>query len=138
MSVPLSCITSRIWGSGLNTGNELNHRFRLQNESTFRHVRRYGRSYTHTLLILIVAKNDLINSRFGIAVGRKIGGAVTRNHVKRRARAILTQLLPEIEPGWDIILIAREPILRAQFNEMDTAVRELLTEAELSPDKAIE
>ena len=125
-------------GTGSHTGNELNRRFRLRNERAFRQVRRHGQSYTHSLLILKVEKNNLTSSRFAIAVGRKIGGAVTRNRIKRRVRAVLTEILPKIVPGWDIILIARKPILRAKFNEINTAVSELLREAGLSPDLAIE
>ena len=85
-----------------------------------------------------MARNSQENSRFGIAVGKKIGTAVQRNRVKRRIRSVLSMLLPEVDPGWDIILIAREPIIRAQFDEIITTARKLLIDAGLSPDQALE
>ncbi|USR91471.1 ribonuclease P protein component [Phormidium yuhuli AB48] len=46
-------------------------------------------------------------TRFGISVGRKISKkAVVRNQIKRRLRAALRQLLPRVQPGWDVIVIA--------------------------------
>ena len=46
--------------------------------------------------------------RLGITVTRKIGGAVVRNRMKRRFRALARELLPEAGlPGSDHVLIGR-------------------------------
>jgi ribonuclease P protein component len=46
--------------------------------------------------------------RLGITVTRKIGGAVVRNRMKRRFRALSRELLPERGvPGADHVLIGR-------------------------------
>lgn len=46
--------------------------------------------------------------RFGITVTKKIGGAVVRNRMKRRFRALGRELLPEHGvPGADHVLIGR-------------------------------
>ena len=47
--------------------------------------------------------------RFGITVTKKIGNAVTRNRMKRRFRALLAELLPELGiSGVDHIMIGRK------------------------------
>ena len=46
--------------------------------------------------------------RLGITVTRKIGGAVVRNRMKRRFRALARELLPELGiAGADHVLIGR-------------------------------
>jgi len=46
--------------------------------------------------------------RLGITVTRKIGGAVVRNRMKRRFRALAREILPERGvPGADHVLIGR-------------------------------
>jgi ribonuclease P protein component len=46
--------------------------------------------------------------RFGITVTKKIGGAVVRNRMKRRFRALVRELFPKLGvPGADHVLIGR-------------------------------
>jgi ribonuclease P protein component len=46
--------------------------------------------------------------RFGITVTKKIGGAVVRNRMKRRFRALIRELLPQQGlAGADYVLIGR-------------------------------
>lgn len=54
--------------------------------------------------------------RYGITASRKIGGAVQRNRVKRRLRALLKETLPcKGYPGIDYVLIARKECLTRSF-----------------------
>ena len=87
---------------------------------------------------MIAARSGLSDPRFGIAVGRRIGGAVKRNKIKRRLRAVLTKVRHRIDSGWDIILIARAPILEAKFATIETAVLDLLHRAALVSENATE
>jgi ribonuclease P protein component len=49
------------------------------------------------------------NMRYGITITKKIGNAVTRNRMKRRFRALLAELLPELGiSGVDHIMIGRK------------------------------
>jgi ribonuclease P protein component len=70
-------------------------------------------------------------SLFGVAAGRSLGKAVKRNRAKRLLRSALQPYLSSIIPGWEIVLIARRPILEANFQQIQSALRELLQRARL-------
>jgi ribonuclease P protein component len=83
---------------------------RLRQPFEFERVRKQGRSWTTPLLVLAVLANDHGHNRYGFAVGRRVGGAVERNRVKRRLREAVRELHPTLEPGFDVVLIARGPL----------------------------
>ena len=46
--------------------------------------------------------------RVGFTCSKKIGNAVTRNRAKRRLRALMRELMPDLaKPGWDYVLVGR-------------------------------
>jgi len=105
--------------------------FRLRRSTDFKRVRRSGKSYAHPLLVLIVLASTDSGVRVGVAAGRSVGSAVERNRAKRRLRACMDGLLPRLTPGWDIILLARKPIVSAKFDSIQAAVSELFNRAGL-------
>ncbi|NPA93588.1 MAG: ribonuclease P protein component [Chloroflexi bacterium] len=109
----------------------MNRRFRLRKNADFQRVRREGRAYAHPLVVLIVAPNELAQVRVGVAAGRSVGKAVQRNKAKRRLREIMRPLIPQIAPGHDLMLIARKPMIEADFAEVRRAVLTLLRRADL-------
>ncbi|HEX6305187.1 MAG TPA: ribonuclease P protein component [Anaerolineales bacterium] len=112
----------------------MKRRFRLTKSTDFKRVRRMGKSYAHPLLVLIAHPNDLDRSRFGVAAGRSLGKAVQRNRAKRRIREALRPLIPGVEPGWDIIILARGKLLAASFHHCQEALKDLLRRARLLKD----
>ena len=94
-------------------------------------VRREGRSWRHPLAILLIRANEQEVSRFAFVASRAVGKAVTRNRAKRLLRASMYGHLPSIAGGWDCLLIARTGLIQASFEEVDTAVSQLLTRANL-------
>ncbi|MBF6592600.1 MAG: ribonuclease P protein component, partial [Ktedonobacterales bacterium] len=65
--------------------------------------------------------------------GKRVGGAVERNRVKRRLREAARPRLAALAPGWDIIVTARAGAAQADFAALDAALAELLTHARLWP-----
>jgi ribonuclease P protein component len=54
--------------------------------------------------------------RVGFTVTKKIGGAVVRNRMKRRFRALARELLPERgQPGADHVMIGRSRGIERDF-----------------------
>lgn len=116
----------------------MKRRYRVRENERFQAIRRSGRSYANSHMVLCVLPNDLPYSRFGFSVSRRIGKAVVRNKVKRRLREAVRLRMGQVQPGWDLVFIARNPIRDANFHEIDAACARLLRRASLlaAPDSA--
>jgi ribonuclease P protein component len=55
-------------------------------------------------------------------VARRLGKAVVRNRIRRLLRESIRQYHPSLNSGFDMVFIARHPIVGASFSEVDTAV----------------
>jgi len=104
---------------------------RLTKDQQFKLVRSRGRSWALPLLVLYALPNELEVARVGISVSRRVGGAVERNRAKRVIREALRTLHPQIQQGWDLLLIARSPVSTASFAEVSSAAAQLLRRARL-------
>lgn len=88
-----------------------------------------GSSWASDLLVMKASANRLALSRYGFSVGKRVGKAVTRNRVKRLLREILRQM--PLEPGWDIVFIARPLAASADYARLKKSVYGLLSQAKL-------
>ncbi len=109
----------------------MNRRYRLTKSTDFKRVRRTGKSYAHPLVILAASPNDRLFSRFGVTAGRALGNAVQRNRAKRLLREVLRSYLNAVAGGWDVVLIARPALIEAEWNDVCSAVPNLLGRAGL-------
>jgi len=80
---------------------------RLRRGSDIDRVRSRGRSWSSKLLVLAMLPNDLGHNRYGFAVGKRVGGSVERNRAKRLMREAIRAVHPQLQQGYDILLIAR-------------------------------
>lgn len=109
----------------------LQPRHRLRRPADVQRVQQAGKSWRHPLVILLIQPNSLSVSRFAFVASRHVGKAVQRNRAKRLLREVVRAHLPDIQPGWDCVLIARPSLHQAAFGEVDTAVTQLLQRAKL-------
>lgn len=109
----------------------MNRRYRLTNSSDFQRVRRTGTSFAHPLAVLIVSPGDVAETRFGFTAARSLGNAVRRNRAKRLLREAARFFLADIRSGWDVVLIARAPILEVGFADVRSAVGQLFRKSGL-------
>jgi ribonuclease P protein component len=70
-------------------------------------------------------------SRFAVSAGRTVGNAVQRNRAKRVIRAALGPLVPVVNPGWDMLIMARKSIVSATYTDVSQALVYLLDRANL-------
>jgi ribonuclease P protein component len=68
--------------------------------------------------------------RIGYTVTKKIGGAVVRNRMKRRFRALVRDILPQAGlPGADHVLIGRAGGVERDFAALSAELRKALAKA---------
>jgi len=107
----------------------MQRRLRLRHREDFRRLRSSGQTWAHPLLVLSIAPNQLPHNRYGVITARKLGGAVTRNRVKRRIREAARHLDPRIVPGYDLVFIARPRMSQCAYPELLAAMERLLQRA---------
>ena len=108
--------------------------WRLRLRGEFERVRQNGRSWPHRFFVLIVlpqADRPEALPRIGVAAGKRLGGAVTRNRFKRKLREAVRQVYPNIQSGVDMILIARAPSAEASVAQLTAALTETLQRAKV-------
>ena len=82
------------------------------------------------VLLVRDRKDDDASIRVGFTVTRKIGGAVVRNRMKRRFRALARELLPNAGlPGADHVMIGRANGIERDFGLMRSELAGALDKA---------
>jgi ribonuclease P protein component len=107
----------------------MRYKQRLTKRRDFATVYRKGRALAHPLVVLRLLPNQLPYSRYGFTVSKTVGKAVVRNQVRRRLREGIRTLL--VEPGWDIVVIARPKAAAADFHTLRRATAGLLSRAKV-------
>ena len=124
-------------GAAHGGGRRRGRRQRLSRSAEFDRVFREGRSHASRQLVLYAFPNgeDGTEARLGVSVGRKVGGAVQRNRVKRLLREAFWALSEDLPPGHDFVVVARPDA--ATFADeggepaVERALRDLLEQAGL-------
>jgi ribonuclease P protein component len=101
---------------------------RLRANTDIQRIRQKGRSVANPMLVLLQSRNAEDHTRFGFAVGKRIGGAVVRNKVKRRLREHLRLMWQagQIRAGVDVLVIARDKASDASYATLSRALDDLL------------
>ena len=121
--------------TGERGGRRRARRQRLSRSAEFDRVYREGRSHASRYLVLYAFPREdaAEDARLGVSVGRKVGGAVERNRVKRLLREAFWSFGETLPEGHDFVVVARPDV--AELCERDgeqgveRALRELLEKA---------
>jgi len=99
---------------------------RLRERRDFKRVYQRGQSVALPTLALYWRKNGALNPRIGFSVSKKLGGAVLRNRLKRRCRAIARELLPACPPACDLIFVLRAAAAKADYSRFKAEMSQAL------------
>ncbi len=80
---------------------------RLRRSADYRRVQGKGRRAHARDLVILYLPGQTGESRVGLTVSRKVGGAVVRNRVKRWLREAVRHEHAALGGPWDVVLIAR-------------------------------
>lgn len=106
--------------------------YTLKKNKRFQFVFRRGSSYVCRQWVLRFIPYRCGSAFVGISVGKKVGGSVQRNYVKRIARENLRSYLPSLKPGLYVFL-ARDSASQATFYSVKRDFAYLLNKANLIP-----
>jgi len=98
----------------------------LKKNYEFRVVYNRGKSVANQNIVLFILKNGGAANRFGMSVSKKIGNAVVRNRVRRRLRESYRLMEPMLRQGYDVVVIARQPIAASTYADIASGFRRLL------------
>lgn len=81
-----------------------------------------GGKGAHGVVAARAVPNELDHARLAAVAGKKLGGAVKRNRMRRRLRAAFRLHKEQLPKGFDLALIARPGLLEASWTEIVAAV----------------
>ena len=102
----------------------LRTRQRLRTGAEFDAVFKRGTRLDGRLFLLVAAPNGRTFDRLGLAVSRRVGGAVGRNRARRLLREGFRRVDRPAGPGFDLVVVARAPLAGRGQAEVDRELRE--------------
>ena len=104
-------------------------RRRLKAKKRFQFVYKHAKSRANAWSALYFFPSGEL--KIGFAVGKKLGCAVIRNHVKRMMREAFRRHWQQFKPGFHLIWVARYKLIRADLATYEKTLLALACEAKI-------
>lgn len=110
---------------------------RIKSKQSFQAVYNQGRSFVDGMSIFYVIADQDESVRLGLAVGKKLGCAVVRNHLKRMMREVFRRHKAELKKGYRIVWVARRRLVKADLEAFEYTFSKLAKKAALFKEAGI-
>ena len=104
----------------------MKHTVSLKQNHEFRRLYAKGKSAVSPYFAIYCRKTGRPCSRLGITTGVKLGKAVKRNVVRRRIRELYRTNEWKLQPGYDLVVVARTRALFASYAQLEHSFLQLV------------
>ncbi len=100
----------------------------IKDKNDFNYIIKKGKFVKDKLFVIYYRDSEKDNhfTKFGIAIKKCIGNAVTRNRLKRQTRSIVDKNKKMFQKNYDYIIMIREGCLNSSFSKMNESLESLL------------
>ncbi len=98
----------------------------VKSKILFNDIIQKGKRLSNKYYVICKQKKVFEKSNFGIAVGKKVGNAVTRNKIKRQIRNIIDKNIMLFPKFHNYIIICKKEILDLSFLDKEKYLIDLL------------
>ena len=99
---------------------------------TLRALSPQGSAKKKAELSTLVALEDTPPTQIGISVSQKVSKrAVVRNRIKRQIRSALRHFLPQLTPGWQLVIVVKPSAIQCDYEDFLRELEQLLMNAEV-------
>ena len=98
----------------------------LRKQSDFSRVYKQGKSKGSRFAVILYRRNGLKFTRTAFVASKKVGNSVERNRSRRLMRAAYRAVEPNIQSGYDIVFVARAPIIDSKEPEVERQLKKTL------------
>jgi len=104
----------------------------VKSKIIFNDIIKKGVRNTNKYFVICSVIKDEDIPKFGIAVGKKLGNAVTRNKIKRQLRNIIDNNKILFKNNHNYIIIVKKEILILSFQEMNNELVKLIKKGDIN------
>ena len=100
----------------------------IKQKEEFNNIIKTCSYYKNKYFTIYIRKRDFNISKFGIAISKKVGNAVTRNKQKRRLRVIIDLNKDIFSKSNDYIIMIKKDCVSANFHDLEKKLIQLIKE----------
>lgn len=95
--------------------------YRVKKNNEIDAIIQHRKSNGDKFFVIYNKKNEIQHFRFAISIGRKYGGAVQRNKIKRQIRMIMQQHKNDI-PVFDYVIVVKKDANSLDYVSIETSI----------------
>lgn len=102
--------------------------YRLKKNYQYNYVYKHARSVGDSDFVLLYCPSNCKQSKVGFSLSKKFGNAVQRNRLRRQLKAAMSQFMPDVADGYNLVIVPRKQHSYA-YGAIVDSLRRLLTKS---------